>query len=80
MIIINYLTIKCVFSTLSTDGADQEQVLFKGNKINSCIDQTNCLNNEICVKHNDNDDGICQCSLGFKRNIAGAFYSIINRF
>jgi intergrase/recombinase len=70
--------IKYVFSTLSTDGAEQEQVFNEGNNIRSCIDQMNCLDNEICVKH-DNDDGLCQCSLGYKRNIAGAFYSIINK-
>jgi len=59
-----------MFRTLSTDGIDQEMLFNEENKIN-CIDQSGCLGNEICVKHGDTDVGICQCPLGFKRNIAG---------
>ncbi|XP_070161283.1 dyslexia-associated protein KIAA0319 [Polyergus mexicanus] len=58
--------------TLSTDGTEQDQMLFnEANKI-SCIDRSGCLDNEICVKHGETDVGTCQCPLGFKRNIAGA--------
>lgn len=43
----------------------------EANKI-SCIDQSDCLDNEICVKHGETDvTRTCQCPLGFKRNIAG---------
>lgn len=42
----------------------------EANKIN-CIDQSGCLDNEICVKQGETDVGTCQCPLGFKRNIAG---------
>lgn len=59
---------------MSTDGTEQDQVLFNANKI-GCIDQTGCLDNEICVKRED-DVGICQCPLDFKRNIAGMYYNI----
>lgn len=58
---------------MSTDGIEQDQVLFNEvNRIN-CIDQSGCLDNEICVKHGDTDVGTCQCPLGFKRNIAGMY-------
>lgn len=60
--------------TLSTDGTEQDQVLFnEASRINiiNCIDQSGCLDNEICVKHGDTDVGTCQCPLGFKRTIAG---------
>lgn len=64
---------------MSTDGTEQDQILFnEPNKI-SCIDQSGCLDNEICVKHGETDvAGTCQCPLGFKRNIAGMciFYLI----
>ncbi|XP_032664375.1 dyslexia-associated protein KIAA0319-like protein [Odontomachus brunneus] len=57
--------------TLSTDGTEQDQVLFyEGNK-NTCTDQSSCLDTEICVKHDNTDVGTCQCPLGFRRNIAG---------
>lgn len=62
-----------IFRTLSTDGTEPDQVLFnEANRIN-CIDQSGCLDNEICVKHGDTDVGTCQCPLGFKRNIAGMY-------
>ncbi|XP_071632449.1 dyslexia-associated protein KIAA0319 [Temnothorax longispinosus] len=59
--------------TLSTDGTEQDQVLFnEPNKIIiNCMDQSGCLDNEICVKHGDTDVGTCQCPLSFKRNVAG---------
>lgn len=62
--------------TLSTDGTEQDQVLFyEGNK-NTCIDQSSCLDNEVCVKPGDGTDvGTCQCPLGFRRNIAGKLVS-----
>lgn len=51
------------------DGTEGDHILFGGS---SCITQTNCLEHEICVKSEDKSDiGICQCSTGFKRNIAG---------
>lgn len=58
--------------TLSTDGIEQDQgsLFNEANRIN-CIDQSGCLDNEICVKHGETDVGTCQCPLGFKRNIAG---------
>lgn len=65
------------FRTLGTDGAEQEQVLFNEENKMSCIDQSSCLGNEICVKHGDSYEGVCQCPLGFKRNIAGASCSVI---
>ncbi|XP_015123990.1 dyslexia-associated protein KIAA0319 isoform X2 [Diachasma alloeum] len=36
----------------------------------TCLDRTECQENEVCVKHEKNDDGICECAIGFKRNIA----------
>lgn len=66
-----------MFRTLSTDGTEQDQVLFnEASRINiiNCIDHSGCLDNEICVKHGDTDVGTCQCPLGFKRNIAGMFW------
>lgn len=46
-------------------------MLFNEESKISCIDQSGCPDNEICVKHGDTDVGTCQCSLSFKRNIAG---------
>ena len=63
-----------MFRTLSTDGMEQDQVLFNEASRINCIDQSGCLDNEICVKHGGNTEvGICQCPLGFKRNIAGMY-------
>jgi len=60
-----------IFRPLSTDGTEQDQVLFDEAIGINCIDQSGCLDNEICVKHGDTDVGNCQCSLGFMRNIDG---------
>ncbi|XP_076756183.1 dyslexia-associated protein KIAA0319 [Xylocopa sonorina] len=51
---------------------DSDNILFSGSNGISCITQGNCLEHEVCVKSGDKSDvGVCQCSLGFKRNIAG---------
>ncbi|KAL0116040.1 hypothetical protein PUN28_011119 [Cardiocondyla obscurior] len=57
--------------TLSTDGTEQDQVMF--NEVNgiTCIDQSDCMDNEVCIKREESNAGTCQCSSGFKRNIAG---------
>lgn len=56
------------------DGTEGDHILFGGS---SCITQTNCLEHEICVKSEDKSDiGICQCSTGFKRNMAGNYIII----
>lgn len=67
-----------IFRTLSTDGIEQDQgsLFNEANRIN-CIDQSGCLDNEICVKHGETDVGTCQCPLGFKRNIAGMYSTLI---
>ncbi|XP_011314056.1 dyslexia-associated protein KIAA0319 isoform X2 [Fopius arisanus] len=36
----------------------------------TCLDTSECQENEICIKHDKNDDGVCECAVGFKRNIA----------
>lgn len=54
------------------DATERDHILFGGSSGISCITQTNCLENEICVKSGDQPDvGVCQCSIGFKRNIEG---------
>ena len=59
--------------TLPMDGTEGDHILFGATNGISCITQTNCLDNEVCVKNDGDksDVGICQCSTGFKRNLAG---------
>ncbi|CAD1471833.1 unnamed protein product [Heterotrigona itama] len=57
------------------DGTEGDHILFGGSNGISCITQTNCLEHEICVKsvlsEDKSDIGVCQCSTGYKRNMAG---------
>ncbi|XP_054007146.1 dyslexia-associated protein KIAA0319 isoform X1 [Hylaeus anthracinus] len=63
--------------TLLMDAKERDDILFGGTNGLSCITHTNCLENEICVKNQDKSDvGICQCSVGFKRNIGGICTSV----
>ncbi|XP_047368671.1 dyslexia-associated protein KIAA0319 [Vespa velutina] len=56
---------------LLMDNIDDSHVVFETYSV-SCIDPTECASNEVCIRHEEKDDvGICQCSFGFKRNIAG---------
>ncbi|XP_076160775.1 dyslexia-associated protein KIAA0319 isoform X2 [Ptiloglossa arizonensis] len=58
--------------TLLMDAREKDDIFFGGSNGSSCITQTNCLENEICVKNQDKSDvGICECSVGFKHNIGG---------
>ena len=57
------------------DGTEGDHILFGGSNGISCITQTNCLEHEVCVKsvlsEDKSDIGVCQCSTGYKRNMAG---------
>ncbi|XP_015434553.1 PREDICTED: dyslexia-associated protein KIAA0319 isoform X2 [Dufourea novaeangliae] len=58
--------------TVLMDGTERDHIFFDGSNEISCLTQRNCLEHEICIKDQDKSDvGICQCSIGFKRNIAG---------
>lgn len=55
------------------DNIDDSHVVFETYSV-SCIDPAECSSNEVCIRHEEKDDvGICQCSFGFKRNIAGIY-------
>ncbi|XP_017877512.1 dyslexia-associated protein KIAA0319 [Ceratina calcarata] len=54
------------------DGTEGDHNLFGGLNEISCFTQANCLEHEVCLKPGDKPDvGVCQCSIGYKRNIAG---------
>ncbi|XP_063984178.1 dyslexia-associated protein KIAA0319 isoform X2 [Diachasmimorpha longicaudata] len=36
----------------------------------TCLDRSECQENEVCAKHEKSDEGLCECAIGFKRNIA----------
>lgn len=74
---ISLFNVLHIFRTLSTDGTEQDQVLFNEAIGISCIDQSSCLDNEICVKHGDTDVGNCQCPLDFMRSIGGMYKILI---
>ncbi|XP_034182406.2 dyslexia-associated protein KIAA0319 isoform X2 [Osmia lignaria lignaria] len=56
---------------LLMDGNEMDHILFSETSEISCITKPDCLENEVCVKNDKSDVGICECAIGFKRNIAG---------
>ncbi|XP_029033013.1 dyslexia-associated protein KIAA0319 [Osmia bicornis bicornis] len=57
--------------SLLMDGTEMDHILFSETSEISCITKPDCLENEVCVKNDKSDVGICECAIGFKRNIAG---------
>nr|XP_034182402.1 dyslexia-associated protein KIAA0319 isoform X1 [Osmia lignaria]XP_034182403.1 dyslexia-associated protein KIAA0319 isoform X1 [Osmia lignaria]XP_034182404.1 dyslexia-associated protein KIAA0319 isoform X1 [Osmia lignaria] len=57
--------------SLLMDGNEMDHILFSETSEISCITKPDCLENEVCVKNDKSDVGICECAIGFKRNIAG---------
>lgn len=56
---------------LLTDNVDGTNIVFAMDSIN-CISSSDCASNEICIRREEKDDvGICQCTFGFKKNVAG---------
>lgn len=72
MVNVNTFTFN-VFRSLLMDGTEMDHILFSETSEISCITKPDCLENEVCVKNDKSDVGICECAIGFKRNIAGNY-------
>ena len=54
-----------------SDGNEPELSLFGANGL-SCSNSEDCVENEVCIKNSKKSDiGICECTFGYKRNLAG---------
>ena len=61
-------------SSLLSDANEPDTSLFESNGL-SCQTFHDCLENEVCKKSTETSHrGICECSLGYKRNLNGTKY------
>lgn len=58
-------------SPMMSDGTEQELSFFGANAGLSCGTSEDCAENEVCIKNSKKLERTCECTRGYKRNLAG---------
>lgn len=61
--------------------ATEPEVSFFGASSLQCSSTEECTENEVCVKDvKKSDMGLCECTVGYKRNLAGMIFADYSKF